>query len=119
MALESQLNVPRPCAYQSVELPGNTEYYRGAEAIEYSIKDESDYNDLLGLMEFDIANSTALLDQYGYDGSRFANFTLGNKEGLITFFTDKMKDVGNQTVTLRHCDGHDRLFEINLKVEVL
>ena len=65
-------------------------------------------------MDFNIANSTVLIDQYGHDASRFANFTLGNKEGLITFFTDKMKDVGNQTVTLRNCDGQNRLLEINL-----
>ena len=61
---------------------------------------------------------TVLIDQYGKNASRFANFTL-DKMGVISFFTDKLMDVGNQTVTVRHCDSDDRLYEISLKIEVL
>ena len=30
LELESQINVPRPCAFTSVLLPDNLEYYRGS-----------------------------------------------------------------------------------------
>ena len=39
LELESQINVPRPCAFTSVLLPELVEYYRGSEAVSYPIYD--------------------------------------------------------------------------------
>ena len=59
--LESQFNTPRLCAYESILLPGDTEYYRGAEAIEYSIRDTR-FAYVLTQMDLDLPGSTVVLD---------------------------------------------------------
>ena len=115
MKLESQVRVPRPCAYESILLPYDNKYYRGALAFEYSISD-TEYTYVLGKMmfsELEGPSETVIVDQYGRNASSYANFTLDDR-GTITYFTDKLQDIGNQSVTIRHCDSDDRLYEITL-----
>ena len=38
---------------------------------------------------------------------------------MLTYFSTDVDDIGDSTVTVRHCDAQNRLYEVNWKIEVL
>ena len=86
-SLESFVSVPRPCAFQSINLMDTPiEYLRGSQPITFSIADESVYAPLVTQMAPSKGGVTRVIDQTGKE-TRLAGFSPENG-GEIMFETN-------------------------------
>ena len=115
--LKSFIRTPRPCAFQSLQLAENpVQYYRGSEAITYRIADESPYAPLITQMAPDQGGYTIVIDQKG-NVTDLAQFS-PDEGGKIDFYSNVVRQIGLNELTIRHCDYYERLFDLRLQIDV-